>query len=69
MEALTVIAAALAFARGQAPKLWTKGKLSPARPTVMNAILDVLSPLGVGDLPMPVTFERMWPAIGGRPRG
>src|ERR1700730_11737894 len=32
-------------------------------PTVMNAILDALAPLGVTDLAMPATPERIWRAI------
>jgi carbon-monoxide dehydrogenase large subunit len=32
-------------------------------PTVMNAILDALAPLGVTDVPMPATPERIWRAI------
>jgi carbon-monoxide dehydrogenase large subunit len=35
-------------------------------PTVMNAILDALAPLGVTDLAMPATPERIWRAIRGR---
>jgi aerobic carbon-monoxide dehydrogenase large subunit len=30
---------------------------------VMNAILDALAPLGVKDVPMPATPERVWRAI------
>jgi carbon-monoxide dehydrogenase large subunit len=32
-------------------------------PTVMNAILDALAPLGITDVPMPATPERIWRAI------
>jgi carbon-monoxide dehydrogenase large subunit len=32
-------------------------------PTVINAILDALAPLGVSDLPMPATSERIWRAM------
>src|SRR5262252_4317671 len=35
-------------------------------PTVMNAILDALAPLGVIDVPMPATPERVWCALRGR---
>jgi carbon-monoxide dehydrogenase large subunit len=35
-------------------------------PTVMNAILDALAALGVGDVPMPATPERIWRALRGR---
>jgi carbon-monoxide dehydrogenase large subunit len=31
----------------------------------MNAILDALAPLGVTDVPMPTTPERIWHALGG----
>src|SRR5229473_6759158 len=34
-------------------------------PTVMNAILDALAPLGVTDLAMPATPERIWRAMRG----
>ncbi|MBV9200204.1 MAG: molybdopterin-dependent oxidoreductase, partial [Alphaproteobacteria bacterium] len=40
-----------------------EGGTVAATPTVMNAILDALSPLGVTDLPMPATPERIWRAI------
>ena len=36
---------------------------SGAIPTAFNAILDALAPLGVTDLPMPATPERIWRAI------
>jgi carbon-monoxide dehydrogenase large subunit len=29
----------------------------------MNAILDALAPVGVTDLPMPATPERVWRAL------
>jgi carbon-monoxide dehydrogenase large subunit len=32
-------------------------------PAVMNAIVDALAPLGVTDLEMPATPERVWRAI------
>ncbi len=32
-------------------------------PTVINAILDALAPLGVGTIPMPATPERVWQAV------
>src|ERR1700680_3037067 len=39
-----------------------------APPTIMNAILDALSPLGIEQIDMPVTPERVWRAIrGARP--
>jgi len=34
-----------------------------ATPTVMNATLDALAPLGVADVAMPATPERIWQAI------
>lgn len=34
-----------------------------ATPTVINAILDALRPLGVKDIAMPATPERVWRAI------
>ena len=34
-----------------------------ALPAIMNAILDALKPLGVSDIAMPVTPERVWRAI------
>jgi aerobic carbon-monoxide dehydrogenase large subunit len=36
---------------------------------VINAILDALAPLGVVDIPMPATPERIWRAIREHPRG
>jgi carbon-monoxide dehydrogenase large subunit len=35
-----------------------------ATPTVINALVDALRPLGVTDLAMPATPERVWRAIG-----
>jgi carbon-monoxide dehydrogenase large subunit len=40
-----------------------EGGTVAATPTVMNAILDALAPLGVSDVPMPATPERVWQAI------
>ncbi|HJU18819.1 MAG TPA: xanthine dehydrogenase family protein molybdopterin-binding subunit [Stellaceae bacterium] len=40
-----------------------EGGAVAATPTVINAILDALAPLGVADLPMPATPERVWQAI------
>ena len=45
-----------------------EGGTVAATPTVMNAILDALAPLGVADLPMPATPERIWRAIRGGAR-
>ena len=40
-----------------------EGGTVASTPTVMNAILDALAPLGVTDLPMPATPERIWHAM------
>jgi carbon-monoxide dehydrogenase large subunit len=40
-----------------------EGGTVAATPTVMNAILDALAPVGVTDVPMPATPERVWRAI------
>ena len=40
-----------------------EGGTVAATPTVMNAIIDALTPLGVADVPMPATPERVWRAI------
>jgi aerobic carbon-monoxide dehydrogenase large subunit len=42
-----------------------EGGTVASTPTVMNAILDALAPVGVTDLPMPATPERIWGAIHG----
>ena len=34
-----------------------------APPAIINAILDALAPLGVGEIPMPATAETIWRAI------
>ena len=34
-----------------------------AMPAVMNAIMDALAPLGVGDVAMPATAQNVWKAI------
>jgi carbon-monoxide dehydrogenase large subunit len=46
-----------------------EGGTVASTPTVMNAVLDALGPLGICDLPMPATPERVWRAIrqGSRP--
>ena len=41
-----------------------EGGTVASTPTVMNAILDALAPLGVRDLQMPATPERVWRAMG-----
>jgi carbon-monoxide dehydrogenase large subunit len=43
-----------------------EGGTVAATPTVMNAIIDALAPLGVGDIAMPATPERVWRAIRDR---
>jgi carbon-monoxide dehydrogenase large subunit len=40
-----------------------EGGTVAATPAVMNAILDALAPLGVTDVAMPATAERIWRAI------
>ena len=45
-----------------------EGGTVASTPTVMNAILDGLAPLGVTDVPMPATPERIWRAIRKVPR-
>ncbi len=40
-----------------------EGGTVASTPTVMNAILDALAPLGINDVPMPATAERVWRAI------
>src|ERR1700747_3564248 len=40
-----------------------EGGTVASTPTVMNAILDALAPLGATDVPMPATPERIWQAI------
>jgi carbon-monoxide dehydrogenase large subunit len=37
-------------------------------PAIANAIVDALSPLGVVDIPIPATSERVWRAINGLSR-
>ena len=34
-----------------------------ALPTVMNAVLNALAPLGVREIPMPASSERIWRVI------
>ena len=46
-----------------------EGGTVAATPTVMTAILDALAPLGVADIPMPATPERVWRAIRTARRG
>jgi aerobic carbon-monoxide dehydrogenase large subunit len=46
-----------------------EGGTVASTPTVMNAILDALAPVGVTDVPMPATPERIWRAIREQSRG
>jgi aerobic carbon-monoxide dehydrogenase large subunit len=46
-----------------------EGGTVASTPTVMNAILDALAPLGVIDVPMPATPKRIWHAIHEHTRG
>jgi len=46
-----------------------EGGTVASTPTVMNAILDALAPLGVTDVPMPATPVRIWRAIRKRAGG
>jgi carbon-monoxide dehydrogenase large subunit len=43
-----------------------EGGTVAATPAIMNAILDALAPLGVGNLSMPATPERIWRALRDR---
>jgi aerobic carbon-monoxide dehydrogenase large subunit len=45
-----------------------EGGTVASTPTVMNAILDALAPLGVTDVAMPATPERIWRAMREHPR-
>jgi carbon-monoxide dehydrogenase large subunit len=40
-----------------------EGATIGATPAVVNAVLDALAPLGVTDIPMPMTPMRVWYAI------
>jgi carbon-monoxide dehydrogenase large subunit len=40
-----------------------EGGTTPAFAAVINAIVDALSPLGVRDIEMPATPQRVWRAI------
>ncbi len=46
-----------------------EGGTVASTPAVMNAILDALAPLGVTDVPMPATPERIWRALRQGARG
>ena len=43
-----------------------EGGTVASTPTVINAILDALAPLGIADLPMPATSQRVWRALRDR---
>ncbi len=43
-----------------------EGGTVAATPTVMNAIVDALTPLGITDVTMPATPEHVWQAINGK---
>ena len=43
-----------------------EGGTVASTPAVMNAILDALAPLGITDVPMPATPERIWRALRDR---
>jgi carbon-monoxide dehydrogenase large subunit len=53
--------------------LGVKGGAEPgniaAPPCLVNAVVDALAPLGVTDIPMPATPERVWRAIRGGKSG
>jgi len=40
-----------------------EGATIGATPAVVNAVLDALAPLGVSEVPMPMTPMRVWRAI------
>jgi carbon-monoxide dehydrogenase large subunit len=42
-----------------------EGATIGATPAIVNAVLDALAPLGVTDIPMPMTPMRVWRAING----
>ena len=46
-----------------------EGGTVASTPTVMNAILDALAPLGVTDVAMPATPERIWRAVREHAKG
>ncbi len=45
-----------------------EGPTTGAPPAVVNAVLDALAELGVSDLDMPLTPERVWQALAGSAR-
>ncbi len=46
-----------------------EGGTVAATPAIMNAIADALAPLGIKDLQMPATPERIWRTLRGRSGG
>jgi carbon-monoxide dehydrogenase large subunit len=46
-----------------------EGGTVASTPALMNAILDALAPLGITDVPMPATPERIWRALRDRAAG
>ena len=46
-----------------APRAWANSGAVGSTPTVMNAIMDALWPLGVRNMQMPATPQRVWQAI------
>ena len=46
-----------------APRAWSNLGMVGSTPTVMNAIMDALWPLGVRNIQMPATPPRVWQAI------
>ena len=52
--------------RGEGAQAWRRlalGGTVGAAPAVIGAVLDALEPLGVTDIDMPATPERIWRAI------
>jgi carbon-monoxide dehydrogenase large subunit len=67
VDDMASIAAALVPVPTQTNLLGAKGGSEAgnvgAPPAIVNALLDALAPLGVTDLQMPATPERVWQAI------
>jgi carbon-monoxide dehydrogenase large subunit len=70
-EAMPAISVAFSTVPSRTNPLGAKGLgeggTVASTPTMMNAILDALAPLGVTDVAMPATLERIWRAIRERP--
>ena len=56
---------ALAASAPSAPRARARPAPSPRRPAVVNAVMDALAPLGIKNLPMPLTPQRVWQALQG----